>query len=165
VSKTTWPERVRGGWVVVLHRRGSGLSWGTREVQGGCCTCWFGRRDKEGVGELEVSCLRAARARAKNWGWGVPVGLSGGVAGSVGCAYPPGEWGRGERGFGEDLGKILMHAWLKFLLSPSFSQNFEQWHGWGISWCSTGHLAWHSLLDFCGVGLALKRKEISNHIK
>jgi hypothetical protein len=83
---------------VVVHGRGSGLTWGTREVQGGCCACWFGRRDIEGVGELEVSCLGAARARAKNGGWGVPVGLSCGVAGSVGCDFPPGKWGeRGER--------------------------------------------------------------------
>jgi hypothetical protein len=50
VPKQTWPERVGGGWAVVVHGRGSGLAWGTREVQGGYYARLLGRGDREGVG-------------------------------------------------------------------------------------------------------------------
>jgi hypothetical protein len=49
------------------------------------------------------------------------VGLPGGVTGAVGCGYSPGEWRRGERVVGEDLGKIWgMHGLGPFSLSLSF---------------------------------------------
>jgi hypothetical protein len=62
---------------------------------------------------------------------GAPVGLPGGVTGAVGCGYSPGEWRRGERGVGEDLGKIWGMHGLGCLLSL-ISQKFKQCHGWGL---------------------------------
>jgi hypothetical protein len=85
----------------------------------------------------------------------------------VGCAYPPGEWRRGEREVGRDLGKILCMHGSGFPLLLSFLENFESRLGWGGSSDNAGHLAWHRLLDFSGKGFAPKRKEKerNTHIK
>jgi hypothetical protein len=47
VSRSTWPVWVGGGLAVVVHGRGRGLAWKTREVRGVCSTRELGRDDRE----------------------------------------------------------------------------------------------------------------------
>jgi hypothetical protein len=107
----TCSERVGGSLAAVVHGRGRGLTWETHEVQGCWCVRSFGQRGRgEGwSSRWPASVLR--QSKGDGGSWVSPKRLAGGAAWPVGCTYPPGEWRRGERGVGGDLGKILrMHG-------------------------------------------------------
>jgi hypothetical protein len=111
MSGVTWPERVGGRLAARVHERGSGLAWGTREIQGCCCARSFGRRGREEGWSSRCSTSVSVQSKGDGGGWVSPKRLAGGAAWSVGFAYPTSEWRRGERGVGRDLGKILcMHG-------------------------------------------------------
>jgi hypothetical protein len=53
------------------------------------------------------------------------------VGWSTGYRHPPGEWRRGKRKVGEDLGEIW-HAWLGIPLSLSFPKISNAGHAWDL---------------------------------
>jgi hypothetical protein len=77
--------------VAVVHERARELAWGLSEVQGGCCSCWFGRRDREKGQASRCSTRFPVQCTVDDGGYGLPLGLAGGAGQSTGCMYPPGE--------------------------------------------------------------------------
>jgi hypothetical protein len=82
VSRATCSERARGHLVVVVHRRGGWLAWGTREVQWCWCARSFGRRGREEGWRPRWAASVSVQSEAEGRGVGCTPGADrwGGVA-------------------------------------------------------------------------------------